>query len=463
MKTYKAAVIGSGAGGAPAAAVLAEAWGDGVVILEAGRHHRARDFTQVEREMVPRLYALGGLQATEDGAVAVLQARTVGGSTVVNDAVCFRPPPELAERWRAYGVDLGGLDAHADRAEAAMGVMTIPKSSVNRCNYLLGLGAVRMGWAAHRLRHNSPGCVQCGFRHTGCAYDAKRSMNLAFVPTAVAAGAELRTEAAVHHLEREGGAWVVHGAAGPLARAERVVLCAGVVHTPAILLRSGFEAGSGVQLHLHSAVFADFDEPVDMFNGIPMSYGVLEFADVNGHTGPGYVIEGSGLQPVGFAAQTQADGALHQELLERYRHLAVCLCVVRSRARGTVRLVRDRPAVDYPLIDPDLERIGHFFERATEAWLAAGARRVLRAHRHHRWLDRPTPSSALGPGRFYCWTAHPFGGANRGSVTDGVGRVKGADGLWVLDASAIPEAPGVNPQITIASLALQGAERLLDG
>lgn len=58
-------------------------------------------------------------------------------------------------------------------------------------------------------------------------------------------------------------------------------------------------------------------------------------------------------------------------------------------------------------------------------------------------------------------TAHSFGGAGRGTTTDAVGRVKGCQNLWALVASAFPEALGVNPQITIAALAMQGAERLL--
>ena len=463
MNTYKAIVIGSGAGGAPAAAALAKQWGDGVLILEAGKHLTAKDFNQVEREMVPKLYAGSGLQGTEDGSLSVLQGRVVGGSTTINDALCFRPPPEIESRWKAYGVvDVSATDLapYVSRVEDALSVTKIPREMINKANYLVGLGAARMGWKGERLHHNSVGCVQCGFRHIGCAYDAKRSMNKTFVPQARVQGAILKDNHEVHHLVRNGGKWTVHTNQGEF-HAEHVVLAAGIVHTPTILLRSGISAGDGLQFHVQAVTWGDFAEPVDGHNGIPMSYGVMEFSDVYGNTGPGYLIEGVSVQPLAFSVQPQFEGMDHEEVLKRYRHLSGAVSLIRSTSRGKVTLKGDRPAIDYPLVANDLDRIRHFYERSTELYLAAGATRVLLAHRHVRWIEQVTPISTLAPNAFYVYTAHPFGGANRGTTTDAVGRVNGQENLWVLDASAIPEALGVNPQVTIASLALQGAERLL--
>ncbi len=459
---YKAIVIGSGAGGAPAAARLAEAWGDGVALVEAGAHFTAADFTQVEREMLPRLYAAGGTQATEDGAIGVVQGRGVGGSTFINDALCFRPPPELAARWKPYGVDLDALAPHVDTVEAAMGVTRIQRSQINRANYLLGLGAARLGWAGERLHHNSPGCVQCGFRHIGCSYNAKLSMNLTFVPRALKAGAVLLDETPVHHLTRSDGAWTVH-TAGEALTAETVVVCAGVVQTPTILLRSGIEAGQGLQFHLSTRAWGEFDAPVDGFNGIPMAYGVTEFADTFGATGPGYLIEGCSVQPLAFSAQVQLEGPAFEAALRRYRHLAGAVPLVRSKARGAVSLKGERAAIDYPLVEEDAARLSDFFRKATRLYRAAGARRVLLAHRSVSWVTDDPGELPIAPGLLYLYAAHLFGGACRGSTTDAVGRVVDQPGLWVLDASAFPEAIGVNPQITIAALALQGAERILTG
>lgn len=463
--TFEALVIGSGAGGAPAAARLARDWGSGVGLIEAGKHWTAKEFNQIERDMIPALYAGSGLQGTEDGAMSVLQGNAVGGSTVINDAVCFRPPPELEERWRAHGMDisLDALDPYVDKVERVMGVTEIPKALVNKANYLVGLGAARLGWAGHRLRHNSPGCIQCGFRHTGCAYDLKRSMNISFVPIALEAGCQLFDETRVSHVERRGGVWEVHTDQGVM-KAKRVVLAAGVVQTPAILLRSGIDAGEGVQFHLSTNAFGDFEDKVDGFAGVPMSYGVVEFADVYGHGGPGFVIEASNTQPLAFSVQPQQVGVDHTRTMERYPHLAGAICLVRSSGRGRVELgPKGRAKIHYPLVEHDQRRLLEYYRRITELFMAAGAKRTLLAHRSARWVTEPPGELEMGAGWAAVYTPHPFGGANRGTVTDGVGRVKDEDDLWVLDGSAIPEAIGVNPQITIASLALEGADRIVAG
>jgi choline dehydrogenase-like flavoprotein len=460
---YKAVVVGSGAGGAPAAAALGSAWGDGVALLEAGVAFLPHENTQRERDVVPRVYAGGGLQGTEDGTLAVHQGRVLGGSTKINDALCFRPPPELDARWRALGaeIDTARLAPFVDEVERTLSVSQIPREMINRANYLVGLGAARLGWAGERLRHNSVGCLQCGFRHLACAYDAKQSTDRTFVPRAEAAGAKVHTGHAVHHLSRAGGAWRVHLDDGRTLDAEHVVLAAGIVQTPAILMRSGIPAGEGLQFHVQTVAWGDFDDPVDGFAGIPMAYGVMEFADVYGRTGPGYLIEGVSVQPLAFSVQPPLEGLDHDSVLSRYRHLAGAVSLVRSKSRGRVTLRGDRPSIDYPLVTEDTVRLEHFYDRATELFLAAGARRVLLSHRHVRWVDRPTPVPTMEPGSFFVYTAHPFGGANRGGTTDAVGRVVGQPNLWVLDGSAVPEAIGVNPQVTIAALALEGAARLL--
>jgi len=287
-------------------------------------------------------------------------------------------------------------------------------------------------------------------------------MNITYLAKALSLGAVLRDGEPVLRVEEGGGRVRVYTSKGEY-QCEHLVLSAGVIGTPTLLLRSGIDAGRGLQFHLQTVAWGDFAERVDMQNGIPMSYGVTEFADIYGQRGPGFVMEGVGVQPMAFAVQTAAEGELQAQILKRYRHLSGVLSLVRSSSRGQLKLdKKGEPAFAYNLNRHDCQRLGLFFEKASELFLAAGANRVLLAHRTTRWVNAPPKNLEIGPNRQYLYTAHPFGGACRGDVLNGHGLVRGKKKIWVSDASAFPEALGVNPQVTIAALALELGNRILE-
>src|SRR5258705_238278 len=92
-------VIGSGAAGAILAYHLAKA-GRNVLVVERGRYVEPRAFSEDEVDMIGKLYADGVFQQTRDFRFTVLQGSCVGGSTVVNNAVCFEPPEPVLARWK---------------------------------------------------------------------------------------------------------------------------------------------------------------------------------------------------------------------------------------------------------------------------------------------------------------------------------------------------------------------------
>ncbi|MDP9227976.1 MAG: GMC family oxidoreductase N-terminal domain-containing protein, partial [Actinomycetota bacterium] len=110
------AIIGSGAAGALLADRLAEA-GREVTLLEGGRHVDPHDFSEDERVQLSALFADGAMQMSRDARFQVLQAKCVGGGTVINNAVCFDIPEPSMERWN----DPDGLDAglEPDRLRAS--------------------------------------------------------------------------------------------------------------------------------------------------------------------------------------------------------------------------------------------------------------------------------------------------------------------------------------------------------
>ncbi|HEX5871089.1 MAG TPA: GMC family oxidoreductase N-terminal domain-containing protein, partial [Longimicrobium sp.] len=182
-------VIGSGAGGAVAAARLAEA-GHEVVLLEEGAFWRHAQFTEREADLTERLYADAGARATDDLALPMLQGRSVGGGTTVNWLVMLRTPDWVLDEWAAahgtVGMRPADLAPVFDRIEDETHTRVVPDDAHSPPNRLLLEGARALGWSASALKINAHGCVRSGFCGLGCRYGARRAAADVYVPAALA-------------------------------------------------------------------------------------------------------------------------------------------------------------------------------------------------------------------------------------------------------------------------------------
>ena len=272
------------------------------------------------------------------------------------------------------------------------------------------------------------------------------------------------------------GLYIRHGAnreLGPLRiDAAHVVLAAGVLGSPALLLRSGLRAGLGFQVHSTAYVSARFSEPVYGWYGPTMSVAIEEFSDVDGHSGPGYMLENAAVHPVMNASVLADRGERFERAMQALPYLANTVVVSRDRTRGRIELDGDGAArFDYPVIREDVERLRHAFGNAARAYLAAGAREVfLPIHgygpvRSENDLAR-LREVPLDPTRLsLLYAVHLFGGAPMGgqretSICSIDGTCWDVRGLRVCDASALPSNTGVNPQITIMANALRIADAI---
>lgn len=471
--TADAVVVGTGAGGGPTAAVLAEAGLD-VVVLEAGPRLGTDSFTGDEAEMTERLYQMA---VAERSGLAVYAGRCVGGSTVINDALCFRTPPEILAAWRdehgLVGLSEAAFAPYLDAAWHDVHAEATGPEHLNRNARRLAAGARRLGWSAGATPRNVRDCANLGLCNLGCPSGAKQSTLVTYVPRAERAGARVVSGARAERVRiTDGRAHGIEatlldseGAARGRLEVEAPVVCvaAGVLGTPALLQRSGIAAGGGVQLHTSVHVSARFDEPIHGYYGPTMAYAVDELSDVQGHDGPGVMIESVAGHPLVTAPTIPGFGAAHAAVMAELPHLARALVVVHDRTRG--RIEADG-ALSYRLHADDIERVRAGMIGAARAYLAAGAREVhVPVHgvppvRSERDVGRLEVLD-LSPSRLaLVYAVHLFGGATMGgarerSVCDETGACWQARGLYVVDAAALPTNTGVNPQITIMANALR--------
>src|SRR4051812_7039704 len=338
-------VIGSGAGGAVVASMLAAA-GIGVLLVEEGGYFSTADFDMHEASTVPKLYQESMQRTTSDLAISVLQGRAVGGTTVVNWTTSFRTPEDVVEHWAKKhavgGFKYADLASHYDALEARLSIHKVDEASMNRNNRKFYDGCKVKGYSVDTTRRNVYQCIQSGYCGTGCPINAKRSMLVTLVPDAIDAGARLVFRCRVDRLEATAGEITrAHAtlldaegykATGRRAtiRAKRFVLAGGAVNSPAVLPRSGLDAGGlvGTRTSLPPAIGCTplYDEPIEAFTGAPKSAASHEFAHRDAKVG--FFMEAAPVYPVMSSTATPGFGAAHARAMETTSRRAVHIALM---------------------------------------------------------------------------------------------------------------------------------------
>ena len=475
-----AIVVGSGAGGAVAAAELA-ARGRKVLVLEQGALSTESDFVGDEAQGAARLFWDRQLLATEDLALSVFAGRTVGGGTVVNWSTSLRLPAEIRSEWASLGLDGMDreLDTHYEAIERRLHIGT-DESAHNVPNELLARGLDALGHQWIAIPRNVKGCGDCGSCGYGCRRGAKQSTLITYLADACASGAEIIANCRVDRVTtsngRVTGISANVGGVGIRAKAPLVVLAGGALGTPALLLRSnlgGKTVGSELHLHPVAPVIGLYDEPVRIWSGVPQAVVSDAFAHLDGAYGFRMEIP-SALIGVLSASLPWRSAAEHRALIARAAHASVIIPIVRDRESGRVTVDRrGNTLVHYRVAGQTARHAARSIIEAARVHLAAGASQVVTLHTDPLRLSRGDDVRAFGlevqrrgiaPNRVGMFSAHQMSTARMGadgrySVADPDGRIRGVDGLVVADASAFPTASAVNPMLTVMALARRNVAR----
>jgi choline dehydrogenase-like flavoprotein len=467
-------VVGTGAGGAVVGRELAER-GFAVVFVEEGDYKHRDEFdggsVKALRQFHRPTFSVGNV------AMPILVGRMVGGSTTINGGTCFRTPSWVLDDWcERLGTDAFSSSAMApyfERVERILDVAPTPLKYAGPIAGVMARGCDRLGWSHFAINRNAPDCDGSGFCDFGCRREAKRSTQIAYLPAAFERGAVLFTGATVRRVLLEGAKAVGVEAESKTGRRVRVrarvvVLAGGALPTPLLLLQQGLanrsdQVGRNLALHPSTGVSALFEEPIEGHKYVPQGYavdhflreGILISAAQPAHNIAGAVLPYSGRRLMG--------------ILDRMDQVAGLGVMIRdSTPNGRVWTeTAGLPLITYNVGRQDVERMHRAMTLAGRMCLEAGAKAVYPNIHGLAPIERPDDFKAFEQtvprASDIVWLSyHPNGTCKMGR--DAKTSVVGIDhethdvhGLFVTDASTLPTAPGVNPQVSIMAMATRAA------
>jgi choline dehydrogenase-like flavoprotein len=478
-------VIGSGPGGAVVAKELAEAGRD-VILLEEGPPVGKKDFTQEAGEAMQRLLREGGSRAARGNLVTpTMQAIALGGGSIVNSAICARPPAWIFEKWHdrtGTSITRAELDRHFDRVEAQLGVAPTPDAVQGERNLRFKKGCDALGIGCEPTWRNVQGCKGSGECFTGCRNGAKKSVDVSYVPAAMRAGARVYTSVRAEELVHENRR--VTGVRGRIVEpftlrehgraeftADVVVLAAGCMASPVILQKSGLGgawAGRDLRFHPGLAMMAMFPEPIDPWKGATQGFHSLHFLE------RGLKFEVLWSPPSVLATRLPGLGRDYQSHLLRYDHLAPfdVICAA-DNSSGEVRARRGTldPDLRYNFDQRDVDLMREGLGILSDICWAAGAEAILPGLNgvpeviHDKASADVIRTHPLKASDTICASNHAFCTTRMSpdqarGVVDEDGRVHGIDNLYVSDTGIFAASSGVNPMLLVMALADRIAEKI---
>ncbi len=456
---YDYIIIGAGTAGGVISHKLVKA-GANVLLIEAGKHFNKDTFPPTEADASAQLYWGGGMEFSSDAKMAFLRGRVVGGGSVVNQALMDRFDDIALHDWKEEsGVDFftpEAMDPYYEKAENGIALHTFEAHERNRNAQLFVEGCEKLGYEWHFLRRAQRDCHQakdndCISCLAGCHRDSKQSTLVTYIRNALTLGLELRSDTIVERFEQNGDLVRVHTlAAGEkdMVEGKNLIFSGGAFGTTSLLLKAGLKKrypalGKYFSTHPQFMFFGLYDEPVNAHKGMFQSVASKDPR----FRKRGFKLENVFAGPPSIAMLFTGFGADHLEFMEHYSKMTCAEVAVRDENAGEISLTKKgRLVVNKPLTDQDKARMKDGTSVLKEILTAAGAKKVV--------------ESPLFFG------LHLMGGCRIGtdperSVVDPDFHLRGYKNIYVCDSSIYPNAPGINPALTIMALSHKFSEQLV--
>lgn len=477
-------IVGSGAGGAPVAAYLAEA-GYAVAIVEEGEFYTRRDFTGNPLDRKSAFWRDKGFHMSFGiPPISIPTGKMVGGTTAINSGTCVRPPPDVLRSWQDHlsfpkDFNQDHFIQYVMLVEKELNVtpVTIP-AHIGPVKAVIEEGAKGLGLNYGPLSRNAPECDAHAECVVGCPTDAKRSTNVSYLPRAMKAGAHLFTGFRVDKLIRQNSR--VCGIIAKVRdkgdirnhltiKAKKIILSCGTLQTPLLLWHNKIDLpwmGRNLSCHPAMGMFAVMNQNTHPWTVIPQSYGFFD------NNEPRIRFENFYVPPQMAAGILSDFGSELTYWMDHFNQIIQFGFFIKDSNHGSIKAsYKGSPIIYYTMPPEELALIQKGASLVARVLIEGGAIQINTTIANQPPVTTTRAACALANVRIHPFDLrlmgfHPLGTCRMGSdpwksVVDFDYKVHGFDNLFISDGSIVPTSLGVNPQITIMAFAERLA-RIID-
>ena len=474
-ESIEVAVIGSGSGGGIAASVLNEKYEVG--IFEKGSS--GNGMTNNETFGYHNFYDTYGIQQTRGYKVLLLAGMGIGGGTSVNWTTSLRTPDKILNEWDTLTKQTkyfnssefkNSMDYVCKELNVDIKNNRIPQKEKKLAE---GLELNNLSYKIIPRNTSNADCTESGFSTFGRYDESINSSNKIwfseerFEPNNVFSDTNIRSlkisNGKATHINVEN-----NGTLHEIA-VDRVILAAGSLNTPKILLDSGYKnkhLGRNLKLHPVSGVAGKFSEEQKPWAGTMQ--GIYSDDNLFLKDNYGYLLEGLPMHPSLFFPFFPNNLDSFSEFIKSYNNWSGSIVLTSDTSSGSIINKYPQHLWDYKLNDFDHTNLIHGIVSLVKANYLAGAEEIMVASSptmHWKKSSNESIEEFINkveliknePYRMLLGSAHQMGTARinpnpEHGVVDLDGKVHGLDNVYIVDASTFPRCSGVNPMISIQSM-----------
>ncbi len=459
-ETFDFIIVGAGISGPFIAHELCMA-GSSCLMIEAGKQYSRHTYPRNELDGTSQMYWSGGLELSTDAKLVFLRPKVVGGGSIVNQALVDRFDADAFDSWKAAsGVEFFNtpdMDPWYTKAESEISIQEIPQDVRNDNARIFQEGFEKLGYRLaplHRAQKDcrygdGNCCIEC---LNGCRIGSKQSTPETVLKRALEHGLQLKSEMEVVRItDADGGSQVAcrdNQGRAVTYRGRQIVLAAGAIGNTRLLLNSGYNRelphiGHDFYCHPQYMNFGIYDKPINAHIGAFQAFK----SDDPGFRKEGFKLENVYAGPSAIAMLVSGFGRSHHRFMEKLSHFACIETCTRDTHPGRIKLNRKGKVIIHKVrSQTDMDRYEKGTRVIDEIFRSTGALEIVHG------------SFGIG--------LHLMGGCVMGtdpahSVINPEFRLHGRKNIYIADSSIFPNAPGINPSLTIMALSKMAADQIL--